>query len=30
MVIHNLLDSEYATGLAEWVRRGEVQPGELL
>ena len=30
MDIHNLLDSEDATGLAEWVRRGEVQPGELL
>jgi len=28
--IQNLLDSEDATGLAEWVKRGEVQPGELL
>ena len=30
MNIQNLLDSEDATGLAEWVRRGEVHPGELL
>ncbi|NWN49420.1 amidase, partial [Pseudomonas sp. MAFF 301514] len=30
MDIQNLLDNEDATGLAEWVRRGEVQPGELL
>ncbi|ROM70407.1 amidase [Pseudomonas brassicacearum] len=28
--IHHLMDNEDATGLAEWVRRGEVQPGELL
>ncbi len=28
--IHSLMDIEDATGLAEWVRRGEVQPGELL
>src|SRR5688572_29116083 len=28
--IHHLMDSEDATALAEWVRRGEVQPGELL
>lgn len=28
--IQNLLDNEDATGLAEWVRRGEVQPCELL
>ena len=30
MDIHNLLDTEDATGLAEWVRRGEVQPSEML
>nr|WP_206425425.1 amidase [Pseudomonas orientalis] len=30
MDIHNLLDTEDATGLAEWLRRGDVQPGELL
>lgn len=30
MHIQNLLDTEDATGLAEWVRRGEVQPSELL
>ncbi len=30
MDIHNLLDTEDATGLAEWLRRGELQPGELL
>ena len=28
--IHHLMDNEDATGLAGWVRRGEVQPGELL
>ena len=28
--IHQLMDSEDATALAEWVRRGEVRPGELL
>ncbi|SDB60813.1 amidase [Pseudomonas sp. NFACC23-1] len=28
--IHHLMDSEDATALAEWVRRGEIQPGELL
>ncbi|WP_460322323.1 amidase [Pseudomonas ogarae] len=28
--IHHLMDIEDATALAEWVRRGEVQPGELL
>jgi len=28
--IHQLMDREDATALAEWVRRGEVQPGELL
>lgn len=28
--IQNLLDNEDATGLAEWIRRGEVQPAELL
>ncbi|WP_028237007.1 amidase [Pseudomonas brassicacearum] len=28
--IHHLMDTEDATALAEWVRRGEVQPGELL
>lgn len=30
MDIQNLLDIEDGLGLAEWVRRGEVQPGELL
>ncbi|WP_249673879.1 amidase [Pseudomonas abieticivorans] len=28
--IQNLLDTEDAVGLAEWVKRGEVQPSELL
>ncbi|UZE03970.1 amidase [Pseudomonas corrugata] len=28
--IHQLMDREDAIGLAEWVRRGEVRPGELL
>ncbi|NUT89642.1 amidase, partial [Pseudomonas corrugata] len=28
--IHQLMDREDAMGLAEWVRRGEVRPGELL
>ena len=30
MDIHKLLDTEDATALAEWLRRGELQPGELL
>ncbi|WP_434697828.1 amidase [Pseudomonas sp. Z1-14] len=28
--IHQLMDTQDAVALAEWVRRGEVQPGELL
>ncbi len=30
MNIQDLLDIEDGMGLAEWVRRGDVQPGELL
>lgn len=28
--IHHLMDNEDASALAEWVRRGEIRPGELL